>query len=305
MQSSSTNGFFLSALLHGSVAAIVLFGAYACQEKRKEPDHIIELVQGPGDNYSATEAAALGIEGGIKVKIPDSPPPSPTPPAPEPTPEPPAPAPEPVQEAPKPAPLPPAEKEKPKAAPTKETPIVPDMAKQLKRKIIRAESKVKQQAKKEREAEAKRISKEEFDRMNKSRAAASARGGTGKATRIDTEGIRNGVIGGSTSNKKGGANGTALSRDQANARDEYVSLLIGKIQMELNDRPGVGSGLVVEVEWHLLADGSITRVRIVKSSGSAEFDQVVKETLQRMNLPPRPPGIDEYWRVPIRGIDAN
>lgn len=310
MQSSSTNGFFLSALLHGSVAAIVLFGAYACQEKRKEPDHIIELVQGPGDYYSATDAPALGIEGGIKVNLPDSPPPSPTPPTPDPTPEPPAPAPEPVQQPPKPAPLPPAEKTPP--TPAKVKPVVRDMAAKLKHDIIVAESRVKMRAKKEREAEAKkareaeqRMSKAEFDRKNKSRASASTRGGTGKAVHIDAEGIRNGVVGGSTSNKKGGASGTALTRDQADAVDEYLSLLRTKIKIELSDRPGVGAGQVVEIELHLLPDGSITRVRVAKSSGNAEFDQVAKEAVQRVSMPSRPAGVEESLQVPIKGIDAN
>src|SRR3954463_2386554 len=102
MTARSPNAFFLSALLHGVFAVAVLFPAYAVKDDAVQ-SKVFELVAGEGDNYGATEAAALGTPGGVKIDFPAPPAPAPAPaPVSPPDPEPPAPAaaPSPVAPAP-------------------------------------------------------------------------------------------------------------------------------------------------------------------------------------------------------------
>ena len=81
-----------------------------------------------------------------------------------------------------------------KAPPKPSDNTAPNFSRQIKRKIIKAVSKANLEIKKEREAEQKRLTKEEFDRQNKAARAAAA-GGNPKVTHIDTEGIAGGVVG--------------------------------------------------------------------------------------------------------------
>jgi len=67
----------------------------------------------------------------------------------------------------------------------------------------------------------------------------------------------------------------------------------------------VGAGLIVEVELRIMADGSLRNITITKSSGSSDFDQAVRDALGKIQLPPRPAGLSEFQRFPIRGVSED
>jgi colicin import membrane protein len=164
------------------------------------------------------------------------------------------------------------------------------MAEKVRRDVIRAESKAKQQAAKERAAEEKRLaeekkkmSKAEFDAQNKSKAGA-----TGKSAKVDAEGIAKGVVGGSTANKKGGAGGKALVNDNDDVIVAYFALFKQKLRTEFEPPPGLGESLRVTIEVKCNADGSLTSPRVAKGSGNAEFDRAVIEAVKRVRMPARP-----------------
>ena len=277
--SDRSPAFMLSLTLHAAVVAVLLFLTYAASPGDKEKPQVFELVAGAGDNYMATAAPALGSPGGVKLDLPA--PPTPQPQV-EPAPE--SPAPEPA--LPEPSPITPAPIEK-KAPPVKkadapEPTEVPNFKKQITKQIIRAESQAKRDIKRERDKEAK-ITKEAFDKANKAKAkeAASAKGSPAKVAKIDAEGIAAGVIGGSTKNKIGGGGGKALVAEDGKPMERYFSLLKLRLKENHEKPTGLSDTLVARVEFFVGADGSISRVRISRSSGSAEFDRSVLEAFSR------------------------
>lgn len=300
MQPTSPSAFLLSTALHGVGVALVLLFTYGVHRSVNESPKIFELVAGEGDNYMATEAPALGTPGGVGIAMPEMAVVKAAPP--EPSPVVAAPLPEPVIER---APV--------KAA--KAPDAIPDLQKLVKQKAaitqIRKEANdrraraVAERKAKEAALKSQRMTKADFDKQNKAKASTAKKGGASapKIAKIDAEGIAKGVIGGSTANKVGGAGGTALTRTEGDAVDAYTALLQLRIQSELNEKPGVGAGLVVEVEIRILANGTLTGIRITRSSGSQDFDQVVKEALAALRMPPRPAGLSELQRFPIRGVE--
>lgn len=267
MGPNSSSAYLLSAAFHGSVAAVILFSTYACQQQVQETPHIIELVAGPGDNYSATVAPALGRPAGVKITVPE--PPAPQPVKPEPAPI--TPEPEPVIA---------------KAPPMKssDSPI-PDISRQIKKKIIRAESTEKLKLKKAHEAEQKRLAKEEQAK---------------RTVRIDGEGIARGVVGGSTANKDGGAGGKALTREEGDLLDAYFALLKRKLKDALEKPLGLSDRLVAVAEVRIGADGTLSDARIKRSSGSDEFDHAVLEAIAHVrSIGPRPDGKSEMLSIPF------
>ncbi len=310
MRPNSPSAFFLSALLHGIFVALALLMAYLAKQNTHESPTVFELVGGEGDNYMATEAPALGTPGGIKLKIPDMP----APPTAEPAPLTPV-RPAPVIER---API----VERPVTPVQKAPDSIPDFNKLVKHKAaitqIRKEANDRRAreiaARKEREAAAKaakeealkknRLTKAEFDKLNKSKSSPTKSGThVPKIAKIDVVGIAKGMVGGSPDNKVGGANGPALTRSEGDAIDGYAALLARKIKLELDERPGVGAGMIVEIEVRIMADGTLTGFRIIRSSGSAEFDQAVREAFAIIDMPPRPKGLTELQRIPIRGVE--
>jgi colicin import membrane protein len=274
MTARSPSALLLSATLHAALVGLILLFTYALETQVKDPPKVFELVAGPGDDYAATQAPALGVEGGIKLTLPEPSAPIFTPPAQavsppaESTPEPqvtPAPVQKPVTQAP------------PKSTASK----TPDFSQQIKRKIIRAESRAKLEIKREREAEQKRLTKEEFDRQNKAAKAAAA-GGNPNVKHIDAEGIAGGVVGGSASSKSG-AGGKALTSEQRDLLDAYFAVLKDRMQKNLDDdKPtGVSDSLSAVAECYVGADGSVSGATIIRSSGNVEFDQAVINAIRR------------------------
>jgi colicin import membrane protein len=301
MSSNSSRAVMLSAMLHGLVVALVLIFTYALRQQVKEPPKIFELVAGEGDNYGATAAPALGTPGGVKIAIP-----APVAPKVEPAP------PSPVTPAPVVAPAP-ATKPPPDA--------IPDLAKSVKRisakRRTRLEAKYKaearaearrekaeeaRKARAEAEAQKNRMTKAEFDRLNQGKSVPAPRGRRpAKVSHIDAEGIARGVIGGSTANKVGGAGGKALTRAEGDLLDAYFSLLRRRLHEALDKPPGLSDTLVAAVEFRIAADGTLSGARIVRTSGSDEFDRAVLAAFAHVRtIGPRPDGKSELLTLNFR-----
>lgn len=302
MSARTANSFFASAALHAVLIALVLWFTWAHNRSNdKEVLPVFELVAGEGDNYAATEAPALGVAGGIKLEIPEPPAPSPSPieaSPPEPEPSPVVAAASPIEPAPPVKPTP----TKPAATPVKEYKPV-NMAKMVDRiadkRAANIEKKIKAEqekaAKAEAAANAKKMSKAEFDRLNKNKSLAAQKpGSSGTGTslkKIDTEGIAGGVVGGSTANKTGGAGGKALTRQDVELNDAYISLLIQRLKQAHQKPDGLSDLLEATVKFRLTASGSVTNVTIISSSRNAEYDQSVLAAFRRISLPPPPPNL--------------
>jgi colicin import membrane protein len=309
MTDRPVSDFLLSATLHGVVIGFILLMGYAANQQVRNMPQILELVAGEGDNFGATVAPALGTPGGIKIDLP-------VPPAPKVEPVPlvkaaePAPTP-PIKAAPPPVPV-----AAPKAAPAPvkaaEPPPAPNYAQQIRRNLIRAESQAKLDAARERRAEAKRaqaeakrmqdeknrMTKAEFDKMNKTKSAKPA-GAPPKVARIDAEGIAKGVIGGSTENKTGGAGGRALVSNNDNLLAAYFALFKQRLKLAFEAPDGLSDTLEVVVRVQSNADGSLTNPRVVKASGSPEFDRAVVAAIRRVTMPARPDGRSEPIDIPF------
>jgi len=310
MQANSPNAFFLSAFLHAGVVALIFLFNYLLSDGDKKPPKIFELVAGEGDNYMATEAPALGEEGGVKMPPIPQPPVIKSAPEPEPRSEPITHAPEPVIKR---APEPVVQRApEPKAAPAKKpTPDeIRDFSKDVKRISQKRQARLEAADKKKREAEERkakeealkkqRMTKEEFDRLNK--GAKSPTGSSSmKIARVQVpEGVRGGVVGGSTASKTG-AGGKALTREQGDALDLYFSLLKQKLKEALDKPPGLSDSLVAIVEVYISADGRLGNPKIKQSSGSHEFDQAAMEAVARVrSIGAKPDGKGEVLNIPFR-----
>jgi colicin import membrane protein len=299
--SNNPQAFVASASLHVLVIGVILWFAWANSRPDKEATPVFELVRGEGDNYAATEAPALGVPGGIKFDVPTPPAPTPSPVIVEPEPEssPVMAAESPVQPVAPPVKVEPKPVAKP--APAEYKPV--NMAKMVDRiadkraanieKKIKAEQKAAEaRAAKEAALNARRMTKEDFDRLNKNKSASpSQKAGSSGAVavkRIDAEGIAGGVAGGSTANKTGGAGGKALTRQDIELSDAYISMLIQRLKQAHQKPDGLSDLLEATVKFRLTSSGSVVNVTIISSSRNAEFDQSVLAAFRRISLPPPP-----------------
>lgn len=301
--------FWVSAGIHGGAAALLLILSFALRDKSDDKSvAVFELVAGEGDNFMATEApsgneAGKAADGAIDFTAPESvpnwTPPKPAPVEAEPTPV------TPVQPA-KPAPVTPT-----KAAPTPNfSQTIKSTIRQEKRK---AEKEVKQQRAAEAAAEkaaaaaeAKRQSQMSYAEWQKQQGKTSKSSGatsTKPGPRIDAAGVKKGVTGAAGAGSSG-AGGTALSRAEANAMEAYFSMLIQRLR-ENHEKPGGLSDLLnAEVQFTLTAGGTITGVRIVRSSGNSEFDQSVLDAFARVRMPARPDKDTDVQRLTFRIKEA-
>jgi colicin import membrane protein len=263
---------------------------------------IFDLVAGEGDNWAATEAPALGTPDGVQLKVPATAEPlakmaEPSPRIAEPEPAPPTPV--------QPAPIPEATPVPATTAKTTAT-KTPDLVRTAIRTAAKVEQKIAQQqrmadavaadkARKEAAAAKKIITKDQYDKLNGNKTSPAGKGGGAtKIARIDAKGIAGGVVGGSTANTVGGAGGKALSREEASLMEGYFSFLKQKLEQAHEPPVGVSDKLSVRVEFMLAVDGSISQVRIVRSSGNRDFDQSVLDAFKRVPpIGPRPDGRSE------------
>jgi colicin import membrane protein len=307
MTADSSKGFVFSALLHGAVVVAMFLVAYIAKQQEPDMVKVFELVAGEGDNYSATEAPALGTPGGLKMTVP-------APPVPEPVrPEPAKPEPAPIAPAPVSASPPPKAKTEVKPAPKEEP--VPNFAKQMKSEIRKGENKAKREIAKERAAEEKKriaeekklaeekkkMSKAEFDAKYKVASATPSKApANAKIQKLDAEGIAKGVLGGSTKNTKGGAGGKALTATEGTLAERYLEMLKQKLLEEVESRSALmPDGLRADTEFYLTSDGRIIRAKITKSSRNEAFDAAVLEALAAIKMPARPKGVEDFFQVPF------
>lgn len=292
----------LSATFHAAVAGLlILFGLESCQQDKPQP-RVLELVAGQGDNFGATVAPKLGTPGGVKVDLPAIP--IPKAPDPEPVAPPPPAKAEPLPPEPSPITPPPPQPKTPPPPPKKTEPTTPNFAKQVLRKALNAERKAKAEVAKERAAEEKRLKKEEFDRQQRAKVAAATKGSSAKVSHIDAEGIAKGVVGGSAENKVGGAGGKALTAMDGALAERYFAMLKQRVLSALDKPPGVSDDLVVTVVVHISASGRLSNARVVKSSGSEEFDRAVITAFSRVTMPEHPEHKNEDLELVFKTRDV-
>lgn len=119
--------------------------------------------------------------------------------------------------------------------------------------------------------------------------------------KIDTQGIVGGVKGGSTANTRGGGGGNALTREQQNQLDTYISLLIQELKNAHEPPSGVSDQLETKVTFDITASGAILSPRISKSSGNREFDESVLDAFRRVrSIGPTPTRRPDTWTVTFR-----
>jgi colicin import membrane protein len=105
------------------------------------------------------------------------------------------------------------------------------------------------------------------------------------------EGIRGGVVGGSTDNKTGGAGGKALTREEGHELEAYWAMLKSRLSDNLEKPTDVSDDKKAVVEFYVAANGAISGISILRSSGSDEFDQAVLAAVHRTHpIGPRPDG---------------
>lgn len=292
MTAQSPSAYFASICLHALVVALAVLAFVVSARRAAEPPAIFELVAGEGDNYAATEAPALGepdadpgetavsLPKPVVTKRPD--------PTPEVAPIEPLP-PEPVAATPVPA---------VKAPPTPKAQPQPNFVRDIKRlsekraanieKKFRADQKAAaDRAKKEADQQSKKMSKEEFDRLNAGKKSPSGTRRTADVPSV-AKGIRGGVSGGSTANTKGGAGGKALERAEMELTDAYIALILQRIRQTM-EQANFSDQLSVRVQFSLSATGEISGVSIRESSGSNEFDRAILDAFRTIpNLGPPP-----------------
>jgi colicin import membrane protein len=266
MYARSPTAFFLSLLLHGTIVVAIVMLAFVVQQRTPPPVYVFEVVAGPPTDPTATAAPALGSpEGTVEVKILEPP-----------------------------ARSEPVEVEEPAAAPSKSEAAKP---------ATRTETKAAATAK----APAKSESKLSYDQYVKkygkpapSKTGSSGAPRTAAVPQIHTKGIPDGVPGGSSSSK-GGGGGTALTAAQHSALEGYIARLVTALRQNHEKPPGLSDLLSADVEFLIAADGTISRLQIVRSSGNTDFDLSCIEAFKRMgSVGPKPDGKSDTWVLTFR-----
>ncbi len=267
MHANSPSSLFASLSLHAFVAAIIFCSTlYFAQQNRDQPV-IFELVAGPPTAPDELVAPALGNTT-AKVTVPKV--------------EPVAAKPEPVVQT--------QPEEKAVQPPTETAKPKPDtsIAKEMK--------------------QAQRMSYKEYLKKHptpKQTASAQPRKAA-NSPRVDAQGIAQGVKGGSTDNTRGGGGGKALTREQQNQMDTYISLLIQELKKAHEPPSGVSDQLEAKVTFDITASGAILSPRISKSSGDKAFDESVLEAFLRMrSIGPTPNRRSDTWTVTFKMRDES
>ena len=116
----------------------------------------------------------------------------------------------------------------------------------------------------------------------KTRSGGSSKGAA--AAGIDAKGIVDELMesAGATAGPRGDGGGTGGSKYMIAALDAYFNRLVNAVRAAWEMPDSVTDLLVAKVSFHLGADGSITQVKIVKSSGSTEYDDSVVDAFQHV-----------------------
>ena len=276
MRANSPSSLVASLGLHAFVAAIIICSTlYMARQNRDQPV-IFELVAGPATAPDELVAPALGNTTAT-LPVPKV---EPTVAKPEPV----------VQTQPEEKAVeqkavePPVEKARPKAPekPKSDTSILKEMK------------------------QAQRVSYKDYLKKHPTpKPVASVQPQrTANGPRIDATGIAQGVAGGSTANTRGGQGGKALTREEHNQLDTYISLLIQELKKAHEPPPGVSDRLETKVTFDITASGAILNPRISKSSGDKAFDDSVLEAFLRMrSIGPTPDHRSATWSVTFKMRD--
>jgi len=98
---------------------------------------------------------------------------------------------------------------------------------------------------------------------------------------IDAKGIVDDLME-SAAGPRGDGGGTGGSKVMIAALDAYFNRLISALRAAHEMPDSVTDLLVAKVSFHLATDGSISQVRIVKSSGSSDYDDSVIDAFHRV-----------------------
>ncbi len=266
MHERTANAFLLSVTLHGGVVLAIAALAFAVHQSRPPPMQVFELVAGPNTDPTATEAPALGTpEGQVEVKITE----------------------------------PPSGSE---AVPLEPAAPQPEIA----RPTVRPETQTTTTGKTPAKAESQLSYEQYVKKYGKPTTSKSAASGSPRATavpKINAKGIANGVLGGS-SRSTGGQGGTALTAAQHAALDAYVARLVTALRQNHEKPPGLSDLLDADVEFFIAADGSISSVHIVRSSGNTAFDLSCLDAFRRMgSIGAKPDGRSATWTLTFKMKD--
>ena len=273
MQGNSPGAVFLSVTFHGLIIALILLSSYLLRQQVPETPKIFELVAGAGNNYAATQAPAPSTPDKIKFDLPDAPAPVAKPP-------------------------PPVIKPKPQIS--KPPPVItPDPAPMMAPpKNVIPEPKPKPVIEKP-EPPPRKMTKAEFDKLHANQRRPSpkpAKPRTIKVRSIDANSFAN-----VSSKTLTGAGGKALTRDEGNLLDGYIALLLQRLRAAHQKPSGLSDLLKAEVRFNIASDGVLSSVKIVRSSGSAEFDQSVLSAFVKVRTIGAPPNRkSDVWTVTFR-----
>jgi colicin import membrane protein len=285
--------FVVSAGLHVAVVVALLLMLWRSRREPPPVPQIFELVAGAGDNYAATEAAAAATPAPptetVNVELPEAPPVItkelvlPPPPAPV------------VERTPPPKVEPKIEpKVEPKKAETKQ----PAPKKAEPKKV-----EPKKEEPKKTESLVRPTTFQDFVKKEGTPKAApkAAPPAPIRAKSIDVDRVVQGVAGGSTA-VKAGASGTALSvapNDQA-----YVAMILDRIRRSM-EAAGVTELSEARIEFRVAANGELSAPRILRSTGSAAFDQALITAFRTIRpIGPPPSQRAEFFSVTIRMREA-
>ncbi len=276
MTASSPSAYSVSVMIHGAFVAMVLVSAWVLKDQPlNKPTEVFELVAGEGDNWQATEATAYGrpdATGTTPIAPPSTPTPAPAPPA---TTRPPERS---------------ISQQMAQIAARRERQIVTqhrreeaarerrEAAERAKAEKLAAQKEAADKAAADKAAaeQRKTMTKEEFDRLNPQRtprSSSSSKQSSGPPPKIDTRGLATGVQGGTTA--EAGSSGKAFSRAQQDRLGTYFALLKQKVKTAHVMPMGATDRLSARVSFHVSASGLISQVKIIRSSGNAEFDESV------------------------------
>lgn len=296
MRANSPSAYFASLTIHFVIAMLIVLFSIMVQrtQQNEQPPKIFELVAGPPTDPFAKYAPLKGSES-VKLEVPKVAAPKVEPKVVEPEPE--------EEDLPEPTPkaaVEPPPQPKAKETPKKETPKPKpnEISKEAKQIVNEMNKKRMTTYLNEKKKIDRARAKEEAARKAREAAAAAAKA----PKRIDTAGIRNGVEGGKAGQKTGGG-GKALERDDGPAMEIYVAGVLNRLKYAHDEvKPqGLGDSLTADVEFVVAANGEISNIRIVRSSGNAEFDASVREAFRRIQWPgPRPDKKTDTWSVTFR-----
>ncbi len=125
----------------------------------------------------------------------------------------------------------------------------------------------------------------DFQKKNSKQLAANQKtrsaGGGKPAPGIDAKGIVDDLME-SAAGPRGDGGGTGGSKVMIAALDAYFSRLISALRAAHEMPDSVNDLLVAKVSFYLAADGSISAVKIVKSSGSTDYDDSVIDAFRKV-----------------------